>query len=161
MSGSSRLATMDSRVTSLGRLCELLTVILVAACLFVYLFGGLGGWGFVLAAGLLGLAIIPYQAALRYATALKRVQRVAVKSEVRRAAALNYRVTPARLKVLEKTGVPEDVRDALERLMKFPPLDEEQFLKRLALSAETDLGWERTNEFKETILRYTKHESVS
>ena len=85
MSESSMLARKQSRVTSFGRLYELLTVTLAAAFLFL-LIGGFGLWGFVVAAALLALAIVPYQTALRYAAASNRLERIAVKARVRRAA---------------------------------------------------------------------------
>jgi hypothetical protein len=68
---------------------------------------------------------------------------------------LKYQVTMSRLEILKEVGVPDDVRRAVSYLLWQPPLPEDTFLNKIACDPNADLGLERTNQFKEKILRYT------
>jgi len=148
-----------TRKTSLGRLCEILAVVFFVSCLFVYGLGIHGVWAAIVILGLLGLSGVTYRSAIKYAVEARRAENVLAAADRDRAAATSYKVTSARLRTLEETGVPRDVTSALAELREQPPLNEEQFLNKLATDPATDLGWERTHEFKDKILKYTKQAS--
>lgn len=63
-----------------------------------------------------------------------------------------YRLTSRRLKILEEIGVPDDIIDALSGLLGRQSLSEDDFFEKIA----KDLGQDRANEFRETILKYTE-----
>jgi hypothetical protein len=145
-----------TRKTSLGRLCEILAVIFFSSWLFVYGLGIHGVWAVVVILGLLGLSFVMYKSAIKYAVEARRAENAVAAADQNRAAATSYKVTSARLRTLEETGVPRDVTNALAQLCEQPPMTEEEFLNKLATDPATDLGWERTHEFKDKILKYTK-----
>jgi len=142
---------------SVGRACEILAVASVTMFFFVY---GLGLERLVALAVivlLIVIAIVTYKLAIKYAITAEMAEKTLVQQQKARTAGLRYQVTDVRLRILEEAGVPGDVRRALAKLIKEePPLPEQKFLAKIALDPVTDLGWERTLEFSEKILKYTK-----
>lgn len=147
-SASETLAERQVKTTITGRLFEMLTAALLAGCVFVL---GLNfeNWfpvvGLVLL--LMVLSFIAFNMAIRQATG-------AAKHEEDLRAKREYKVTVTRLNILEKVGVPDEVIRALSLLLGQPPMLEDDFFDKIATS--TDLGRNRTNQFRETILKYTE-----
>lgn len=141
-------ADREVKPTSAGRALEMLTAASLAGCFFVI---GLNSesWfprlGLVLL--LVAISFVAYNTAIRQATG-------AAKHEEDRRANRKYRVTVTRLQILEDVGVPDEVIRELSLLLGQPPLPEDHFFDKIATS--TDLGRNRTNQFRETILKYTE-----
>jgi hypothetical protein len=144
----------SARDRSIGRVCEILAVIALAVCIFIYGLATITAK--ILGTVLIALAVLMYKLAIRYAVRVETAEKALGEEEKARAQSLRYKVTDVRLRTLEEVGVPQDVRAALAKLAEQSPLPEEQFLAELALNSDTDLGWERTNEFRGEILKYTK-----
>jgi hypothetical protein len=145
------------RYTNFGRLFEILAVASLTGCFFTF---WLGSQSRAAAAGLLVLLIsaflVTYKVAIFCAVRARLLKRARTSNQNKVAAESSYQVTSARLRTLGAVGVPPDVTTALLNLNQQPPLPADEFLAKLAVDPMTDLGWERTNEFKEKILRYTK-----
>lgn len=147
----------------IGRLFEILAILFFTACIAV--------WGLsldifsrlTLSLSLLILFPVAYKIAIHYAVSAKRAEEaleyaktLRLAEETARSSALKHQVTSARLRTLEESGVPPDVTIALAKLKHAPPLPADKFLEKIALDPSTDLGWARTNEFKDKILKYTQ-----
>lgn len=152
------------RYRSFGRAFEIVAVVSATGLVFVY------GLGFeslysapITIVVLVALLLIGYLMAIRYAVrtkmaeaALEQAAQMRATEETKRNEALTYKTTKARLRTLTEAGVPGDVTHAMELFLEIPPLPEKNFLELIAFDPRSDLGWERTNEFKERILRYTR-----
>jgi hypothetical protein len=137
------------RPRSYGRIMEIISVAALTGCFFVFTLK-LSTLSMVAAAAVLAVVFfVTLATALRLAVGLSRAERAD-------AASVMYKVTKARIKTLTTAGVPADVTEALEKLAGQPPLSGRAFIDRLALGTDTDLGLERTKEFEEQILKYTK-----
>jgi len=141
-------AEREVKPTLVGRGFEMLAAALLAGCIFVL---GLNfeSWFPVLGLVLLLMAIsfVAYRIAIGQAIG-------AAKQEEDRRANRKYRVTITRLKILEDVGVPDEVIGQLSLLLGQPAMLEDDFVDKIATS--TDLGRNRTDQFRETILKYTE-----
>jgi hypothetical protein len=140
-----------SRHRSFGRVYEILCVASLTGCfLALTLDGDYVGPGLrpFLLIVLASAAVATFAAAANRAAAAGRAEKEQTDS-------VKYKVTWARLRILEQADVPPDVRGALARLVG-REMTKDELIEELALGPKTDLGLERTNEFAEKILKYTK-----
>ena len=147
-SATEPLVEKQVKPTILGRGFEMLTAALLAGCVFVL---GLNfeSWlpVVILVVLLMAFSYVAFNVAIGQALG-------AAKQEENLRANRQYKVTVTRLNILEKVGVPDEVIRALSLLLGQPPMLEDEFFDKIATS--TDLGRSRTNQFKETILKYTE-----
>lgn len=133
-----------------GRIFEMTAAASLVGCLLVI---GLSFESWPLRLGLLLILSVCCGAAYRGA---KWQAESAAKQEQEEKARRRYKVTLMRLKILEAIGVPKDVLRALASLRGRQALREEAFLNAIATGCDTDLGRDRTNQFRRTILKYTE-----
>jgi multisubunit Na+/H+ antiporter MnhG subunit len=134
----------------IGTYAEILTVVGISFAAICFLFIDNQSVGVPL--GLLAVAVALPCGWVAIACAQESKEREA--EQERRASATRYRVSRPRLLTLEAAGVPKDVTEALGCLSGRGSMSKEALLESLAY--DRDLGWERTNEFKDVILKYMK-----
>ena len=132
-----------------GRIFETVAAAFFAGCFVVF------GWNLERWLYVVFLIILFFALALGFRRLAISQAEKAADDEDGRKKQRQYKVTWRRLRILEKVGVPDDVIAALTVLLGEGPMPEEKFFNRIATDPNTDLGIDRTNEFRDTIARYT------
>lgn len=145
-------APPPDRTNRSGHAWEIIAVVALGACFIVL---GLESATVTPPYKLLIIAALLCVFAFACRAAFFNASRVAAAEQKRDTESL-FKVTELRLDTLRAADVPRDVISALRKLTGAQPMTKEAFLNLLALSSKIDLGAERTNEYKDKILKYTK-----